>query len=84
MGQDASYTVYTQAQEITRLTNENHRLRAALVACDIELLIDPDSDNEFLNAIEELKCVLSGDGYDKNMAFIAKFNHDKINIDEVK
>ena len=71
-------------EDNTRLTNENHRLRAALVAADIELLIDPDSSNEFDNAIEELKYVLSGDGRNKAMAFIAKFNHDKINIDEVE
>ena len=69
--------------EITRLTNENHRLRAALLTWTFDNTSD-DERTEFEYAIMELKAALSGENYDTDMAYIARFNHDNINIDEVK
>ena len=71
-------------KEITRLTNENHRLRAALVAIDINWSEDQGGPRSFLDAIGSLRETLAGDRYDHDMKYIAEFNHDKINIDEVK
>lgn len=70
--------------EVDRLTNENHRLRATLVAYEIELSETHGSSRSFLDAIGELSYILAGNDYDIDMKYIAKFNHDNINIDEVK
>ena len=69
--------------EIARLTNENHRLRAALLTWTFDNTSD-DERTEFEYAIMELKAALSGENYDDDMKCIARFNHDNINIDEVK
>ena len=65
------------AIEITRLTNENQRLRAALVATEFNI------HGDFEATIRELKKALSGDVYDADMQYIAGFNHDKINLDDI-
>ncbi len=65
------------------LKNENHRLRAALLTWTFDNTSD-DERTEFEYAIMELKAALSGENYDDDMKCIAKFNHDNINIDEVK
>ena len=81
---DDNYTItMPNDAEITRLNQENQRLRAALVACEIETAIDADSTHEFNTSINILKEALSGESYDLDMKFIARFNHDKIDINEL-
>ena len=67
--------------EVDRLTNENHRLRASVVANYINL--SNESARPFDDAIGELRWAIDGTNYDDDMTYIAGHNHDKINIDDI-
>ncbi len=72
--------------EINRLTAENHRLRAALVSSELNasIIVGDSPCDAFKIGINTLRDAVKGIGHDIDMAYIAEFNHDKIDIDEVK
>ena len=65
------------------LKNENHRLRAALLEADLVNNCGYSTDEAFKEAVTSLRSILAGDCYDTDMAYIAKFNHDNIDIDDL-
>ena len=73
-------------KEITRLTNENHRLRAALVSSELNasVIVGDSPRDAFKVGINTLRDAVRGDGHDIDMSYIARYNHDKIDINEVK
>ncbi len=78
--------LYNLNAELTRLTTENHRLRAALVSSELNasIIVGDSPCDAFKTGINTLRDAVKGIGHDIDMAYIARYNHDNIDIDEVK
>ena len=72
--------------EIARLTNENHRLRAALVSSELNasIIVGDSPCDAFKIGINTLRDAVKGIGHDIDMAYIARYNHDNIDINEIE
>ena len=67
------------------LKNENHRLRAALVSSELNasIIVGDSPCDAFKIGINTLRDAVKGIGHDIDMAYIARYNHDKIDIDDL-